>query len=125
MSSGNSGNGVVILRLNGDTSNMSRVYALGEGSSPQSYANSGDGAFLTLSNIDANVDVTVATIFDYSQTDKHKTLLVRGSTRGTSVVFMEANRWSSLNAVNTLTILHTGTNIFAAGSTFSLYGRIA
>lgn len=68
-------------------------------------------------------ETSVATIFDYAQTDKHKTILVRVD-NVTSKTETMANRWASLNAVNSLTI-SLGSGNIVAGSTFALFGRIA
>lgn len=58
--------------------------------------------------------------FDYSQTDKAKTVLVRNS-GSASGVGMLANRWASTSAITTIT-LYPNSGSFTAGSTFSLYG---
>jgi hypothetical protein len=62
-------------------------------------------------------------IIDYSQTNKHKSVMVRAGVSGTSPN-MVAGRWSSTVAINALSI-SASANAYTAGSTFSLYGRIA
>lgn len=62
--------------------------------------------------------------FDYSQTNKHKTFLVETNVTGSERRQLLA-RWSQSAAINTLGLsIRTGLS-FTAGSTFSLYGRIA
>jgi hypothetical protein len=66
-------------------------------------------------------------IFDYSQTSKHKSMLIRGSDFNGGVHAMAA-RWASLSPLNLITIYSTdqagagSPDSFAAGSTFTLYG---
>ena len=59
-------------------------------------------------------------IFDYSITDKHKTVLVR-SNNSANWVAMIVGRWFSTSAINKIEL--TGT--YAAGNTFSIYGIVA
>lgn len=61
-------------------------------------------------------------ILDYAQ-NKHKAGLTRWSANGT-IVEMGARRWASNSPVTSLSIVFTA-GVFIAGSTFSLYGRIA
>jgi hypothetical protein len=62
-------------------------------------------------------------IQDYSQTDKHKTSLIRTdlSSLGTQA---QANRWANTNAITSISLLASGSN-FTSGSTFNLFGVIA
>lgn len=57
-------------------------------------------------------------LLDYSQTDKHKTFLIRGGHSGE--VDAIAGRWASTAAITSVTIDSGST--FAIGSTFALYG---
>jgi hypothetical protein len=59
-------------------------------------------------------------IFDYAQTDKHKTVLVRGNTASLETS-ASAQRWPSTSAITSIQARAVGSN-FAIGSTFSLYG---
>lgn len=57
---------------------------------------------------------------DYSQTDKHKTVLARNNGSATGVGML-ANRWASTSAITTIQ-LYPNSGSFTAGSTFALYG---
>jgi hypothetical protein len=107
--------------FNGDTTeaNYSRVFALGNGSSTSSQAlnNPYVGEYSTAAA------VIVFNIMDYSATDKHKSLLIRSS-NASAFALMAASRWANINAINSIS-LEAYTSNFTAGSTFSLYGRIA
>jgi hypothetical protein len=65
----------------------------------------------------------VMQILDYSATDKHKPCLIRNGTVTVSTTIATAARWGNTAAINSLEIFTS--NTFLAGSTFSLYGRIA
>jgi hypothetical protein len=107
------------IRFNGDSgANYSRVVAYGPG--PTSFAQTGNTSIQTGIGT-SNFQASITQIMDYSATDKHKTVLNRGST---SVVAMGASRWANTAAITTL-LCSAGSGTFASGSTFSLYGVIA
>lgn len=104
----------------------SNVFARGNGSTATSgtstttplefggsiFSNTSDRAFVKIE------------LFDYAQTDKHKSLLTRlnvatGSNPGT---LMAASRFLSTAAITSLTLVFGGGQQFQSGSTFSLYG---
>lgn len=60
----------------------------------------------------------VASIFDYSVTDKHKSVLVRTGIAPTGVGLV-SGRWLSTSAITSFTV---GAFNFAAGTTLALYG---
>ncbi len=66
--------------------------------------------------------ITVS-IFDYTQTDKHKSTLTRSSAP-LSVVAAWAGRWASTAAITSINIFPDSAS-WAAGSTFALYGVVA
>jgi hypothetical protein len=103
------------LYLNGDTANGSRVIMYGDGSSAVS-GSASDTKVFDMSTTQSNV---IAQIFDYAQTDKHKTHLTRSNTPGLTQA--AAGRWASTAAVTSVTA-KTSTGTFSIGSTFSLYG---
>lgn len=110
------------VRFNGDTgSNYSLVYMIGTGSttgSGTSTATYGElGYFGQAGQGNAQMD-----IMDYSQTDKHKTSLVR-SDESASGTLAYANRWASTSAITSVNAFTSSGN-FAIGSTFSLYGIV-
>jgi hypothetical protein len=114
---GSSAAALVFLRFNDDTANYSRVVAY-----PTASATATN---LIVGAVYGTKRTLVTTqILDYSSTDKHKTVLDRYGNAENSEVAMTAGRWASLTAVNKISLIpENGT--FAAGSTFSLYGRIA
>lgn len=108
------------LYLNADTNTASypRVTMYGDGASAVSGATSNP----RILDIGTSASILISSIFDYSATDKHKTVLVRSNTSG--LVAASAMRWANLTAVNQISaVAHTGT--FNSGTSFSLYGRIA
>lgn len=62
-------------------------------------------------------------IFDYSTTDKHKTILSRFNNSNDSTN-LTAGRYKSTNAISTLLVATTGGD-FNAGTKVALFGRIA
>jgi len=114
------------LRLNSDTgANYSYVYAYGDGSSNASGSYSGDTQmsldFISYAT-STNAHISKAEIMDYSATDKHKTVLVRGNSG--AGVDMSAQRWANTAAVTTAQV-RPSSGSFAVGSTFALYGIAA
>lgn len=119
------------LRLNGDTANMSSVYAAGDGSS----ASTGTATQIDSSPVSLNSSqpsfLAIYNVMDYSATDKHKTVLHRANQTvepdfssfwGTQ---MAASRWASTSAVTSLVfVLSNGGNI-ETGSSFHLYGIVS
>jgi hypothetical protein len=65
-------------------------------------------------------------VFDYSATDKHKSVLRRFNTTGspTNLIGMGAHRWANTAAINRVTF-YTTSGAIAQGSTISLFGVIA
>jgi hypothetical protein len=115
-------NGTVEFQFNNDTaSNYSWVYMQGNGSSASSGTGSGGIGVVGQgeSSSGSIFGNGIAHIFDYSATDKHKTVIARGDTPST-VTQGWASRWANTAAVTTLVIRAPYT--FAAGSTFALYG---
>ena len=110
------------LRFNGDTgSNYSYVYMQKFGTGTNSNSGTTDRAWMNSSNYDTGIGQTIFQIFDYSATNKHKSLLVRDSTsREINGVTAYAVRWANASAVSSLEVLTY--NTFQAGSTFYLYG---
>jgi hypothetical protein len=112
----------VYLRLNGDSGNGSLQGVAGSGTST--------AAFTSLSvclsrSFGGNTtrSTSVAHIFDYAQTNKQKTVLVRCDDPIAKTEAL-AQRWASTTAVTSFTITVPGST-FVAGSTFSLYGIVA
>lgn len=110
------------LKFNGSTADCSNVQVYGNGSS----ASSNSGSSARISNYENTIGRTYSStvnIFDYAMTDKQKTYLSKyNSDDGGTGIF--AGRWAQLTAITSLDI-YPGAGSYAAGSTFSLYGRIA
>ena len=106
------------IRVNGQTTNYSTVSMLGDGSGTSSNTYSLAG-MITLAAATARGS-TVIQFMDYSATDKHKTVLVRGGWAGIAVT-AAANRWASTDAISSIT-LYSSTGSFNVGFTASLYG---
>jgi len=107
------------LTVNGDTgSNYSYVMMAGNGSVTKSYTESAQasiyGGWYT------NAGLSIFNIFDYSATDKHKSIL-RSITKADTSTERIAARWASTSAITSLTI----TGSMLTGSTLALYGIAA
>jgi hypothetical protein len=119
----------IYFQFNGDGgSNYSNVQMSANGSVATSRT---DGTTFIRTNFYAawHQELTgnmIATIFDYSATNKHKTVVSRtnkasgGSFQGVDAA---AGRWASTAQINSITMLTNAS--YLAGSTFSLYGRVA
>jgi len=116
----------LFIRLNGDTSNHSRVTMLGRSSETLSDSTSSLG--VPLAGNAGQPGAILVQIMDYAQTDKHKTVLARSNQNSPSVsgvVSATAGRWASTTPITSIVLLPEVGPDFAAGSTFSLFGRIA
>jgi hypothetical protein len=109
------------IRFNGSATTYAVTAAEGDGSTASSQATSSrDFGSLHINGTAVVRAVAVAQIFDFAQTNKHKTYLGRWNGDG-SLVGMIAGVWGFNNAITSLSaIVSSGT--FTAGSTFSLYG---
>lgn len=63
--------------------------------------------------------ITSFQVFDFAQTDKHKSVLIRAN-HAASLISMAGGRWASTAAITSLKIT-SGVGQFTVGSTFSLY----
>jgi len=106
-------------RLNGDTGdNYYKVRMIGDGSDAESLY--GSGVSFPYGNLSTTGGSFTAQLFDYTATDKHKSLLARSGSSDVRVAAF-AFRWASTSAVTSIEIYSSGTGA-AAGSTFTLYG---
>lgn len=119
-----SGSENMLIRFNSDgASNYSNTYLFGSGSSTGAAPVSGTGIYgggLTT----ANKTIQRFYIFDYSSTVKQKSTINRTDTNN-DATYCWGGRWNSTNSINSIEVRGSGSGVFAAGSTFSLYGRIA
>jgi hypothetical protein len=108
-------------RFNSDAgSNYSWVFMGGDGSS--TFSGTGSGTSGDWGNFPNAQSVSVFQIMDYSATDKHKTTLVRSNTTATYAIAY-ANRWANTAAITSISLTVSGVaNMFAAGTTLSLFG---
>ena len=107
------------LRFNSDTgSNYSYVNMVGSGSA----TSSGSGTLTEVVGglVDPAKSIVVYNILDYSATDKHKTVLVRGDNSAVNTT-ATAVRWAHTAAITTI-LAYPSSGTFAAGSSFALYG---
>jgi hypothetical protein len=108
------------VRLNGNTgSNYSRVTAYGNGSATSS--DSATGTQIDFPSSGTVRSTNIVQIFDYAQTDKHKTVLITPRNT-THLMGMLAARFADTAAVHTVTIREADGFQFTVGSTVSLYG---
>ena len=115
----------VLMRFNGDSgSNYVWVGTRGNGSatfSTTANATQQIYGFFTGNMSTSSPDLFfIANIMDYSATDKHKTVLVRGNKADTAVE-LQGGRWANTAAINNIVVRGDAGN-FAAGSNFALYG---
>jgi hypothetical protein len=112
------------VRFNSDSgSNYNFVWMLGFDNSAFSGSSSSQ-ARLALARV-AWGGNTITQIFDFSQTNKHKSTISRANGAGVANNAVEAiaGRWASTAAITSMTLQGlSGGADFPAGSTFSLYG---
>ena len=119
------GNGFTArMNFNGGFSgSYTNVSMEGNGVNGQSGTWSTNGIALYVLNgylTDGNSGIGKFEIMDYTQTNKHKTVLTRAG-GGRDGVVANAGRWDQTAAISSLTIEAFGTS-WAAGSTFNLFG---
>lgn len=118
-------NSSVRTRFNSDTGSNYSQQHMGAFSSSSLEANSStDTSILNAFRVgttDSGVNQNqIIHIFDYAQTNKHKSVLMR-SNMNTELEQIGA-RWASTSAITTITFVDYGGGNFTAGSTFSLFG---
>lgn len=123
------------IRFNGDTGN-SYPYIVIVARQSDAIAGSAtvNNTYLVnnTSSSSGTIDASVH-IMDYSQIDKHKSVLTRfmqtfvDNRSDWTYVGAQASRWSSTNAITSITVNDTfySGNVIGAGSTFYLYGVVA
>jgi len=115
-----------ILRFNNDSgSNYFGVYMTGSGGAstaaigPGPFAQTDSSAFTTTT---LGEQMAEGRIFDYSATNKHKTLLVKSS-RPEGATDLMAFRYASNSALTSITFQpNNGSYTFLNGSKFEIYG---
>jgi hypothetical protein len=112
------------IRFNGDTgSNYSNVRVVGNSSGTSSYSDTTSVAYIGVAASSSNPLSVILHIMDYSATDKHKTILSRGS-QGDGWVTLHSGRWANTAAITSLTITPPAGSSWtmSTGGTLSLYG---
>lgn len=107
------------IQFNGDTSNYTRVFMYqvsntklaGTGTDRQSFAPR------------TSPGTNIIQIFDYRQTDRHKSTLVR-SDETNYITYTQASRWASTAAITSI-LLSPASGNWNTGATFHLYGVVA
>jgi hypothetical protein len=115
------------LRFNSNTGgNYNFVQATGNGTTTNSTSSNdqtligGMTSFITTSASRTNYIIQV---FDYAQTNKHKSVLIRYNDPAKGVVMVFA-RWASTAAITAVNLFNENAD-FTSGSTLSLYGIAA
>jgi len=112
------------LRFNGDTnSNYNFVMMRGNGSNTLSQGGRGQSNLnlhFNDSRIGNNANFVVQ-IFDFAQTDKHKTVLSRYNS-SSAMTQATAARWANVAAMTSILVTAFSSGSYNIGSTFSLYG---
>jgi hypothetical protein len=117
----------IFVRVNNDSSSIYNSTMAIAGMNTSKYASSQSSqTWFRPSFGTANQDGTKSSLemqfMDYSQTDKHKTVLAK-SYANIAYFSMFAGRWPSTSAITSISLfVGGGTWTFSAGSTFALYG---
>lgn len=112
------------IDLNGDTTNANYfgVHAYNQGGTTTSFTT--NETYIGVNYYSSNGQTNVIVQFqDYSATDKHKSYITRSNGAGNWIA-MSAINWTNTDAITSIAINLRGGS-FAAGDTFSLFGRIA
>ena len=116
--------GNIFLKINGDASSNYSQVNMRSFATSSAASSSGTGARVN-SNYSTGLQtssraINIYDIFDYAQTNKHKSILIRAN--HSDEVDAIAARWASTSAITSLSITANDAAAFTAGSTFSLYG---
>lgn len=109
------------IRLNSVASgyNMVDMYGNGSTTASSNFTNQTELYGNNAPTINGD-SIYIFNIMDYSITDKHKTVLMRVN-KATVGVEAVAARWANTAAVTSI-LVRTDGGVYAAGSTFALYG---
>ena len=121
----NSGANAIRLRLNNDSgTNYSWTFLLGDGSSASSGRSSSQDHLRYLQGgiSQTSTDILILDLMSYANTNVYKTILGVGCGYQYQTVERWVHLWRSTSAVTSINFQIAGSNPYAAGSTFSLYG---
>jgi hypothetical protein len=103
-------------------SNYSRTFIYGDGSSAVSGRSSSINNLFTIAATPASTfAVGITQFMNYSNATTYKTILLRSGNAG-AVTVATVGLWRNTSAINIIKIYANGSDTFATGSTFTLYG---
>jgi hypothetical protein len=115
--------GMVFNSTSTGTSEYSRIYMVGNGSTAPAGTNYGLGVFLFTYPDNVTYSSDVVHIMDYTATNKHKSIISNVTLTGNTVKY--AGRWANMSAITALHIQNLNSALFTTGSSFALYGIVA
>ena len=107
------------LRFNGDSGTnytIIRMYATPATSASQSFT----AAYGSIGFMNTEQSTVLASIFDYSASDKHTTVLSRGG--NTDTIRAEGFRWANTSPITSVNVGFDGAQTYSVGTVISLYG---
>ena len=123
-----SSSGNAAIRFNGDAgNNYAYHYINGSGAALTSAgtATTGNGYLsLFMGSTSSNFGGVIADIFDYTNTNKNKTMKVIGGAdlNGSGNVFFSSTLWQSTSAITSLSLIPDTSGTFSIGTRIDLYG---
>jgi hypothetical protein len=121
-----SGTAGMKLQFNSDTANnYSNIFLYGDGSSPGSVQNSNtNGINFYYAAVLGSTDfsITTSNIMNYSNSTTFKTVIARDGQSGSGTDAIASVWQKAPEVINRIDVIVTNANVYAAGSTFSLYG---
>jgi len=119
-------NGLVRMRVNGDTGTNYSAHRLGGNGSSVASASYLSNPFMYVADLTASSSTTqspgIIDILDYASTTKNKTVRGFSSFVSTMEVHLYSGLWMNTAAITSLTFLDNANYQINAGSRFSLYG---
>lgn len=112
------------LQINGDTgNNYPAINMVGDGGSSFSQNLTTNYNYFDIAGAlgSAAGFSFIINFMDYSATDKHKPVLWR-AVKASAGTLAEVGRWANTSAITNFKLDQYSTNVFAAGSTFALFG---
>lgn len=124
VNAGTSAEGNIFIQLNNDTGS-NYTYSNMRGFATSSTAASAGTSSRIQSNYSTGLQTSARAVntydlMDYSQTDKHKTILIRAN--HIDEIDALAGRWANTAAVTSVKLTANDSGNFIIGSTFALYG---
>lgn len=114
----------LLVRFNGDTTSNYTYAGLGTSgtSTPSGFSGTQGGVFFNnWANIGTTPGLFRIHVFDYAQTNKHKSTIAQAGRSGRPGIDMMGHRWGNTAAISQVSFSILSGN-FVAGTTFSLYG---